>query len=221
MRKFSVFAIAFVLAVPLLAQETPDALWAKLMTGNAKFIEASTAQPPRTLSTPVFPRMPGSQTPPIAVLSCADSRVPPELIFNQTIGDLFVVRTAGNVAGPFDIASIEYAIGGDRNWTRMIVVLGHSNCGAVSSALTATASTGSTPLDALLDRIRESFVGIAPWRSDPQTLRRATDANARYAAQYLLAHSKLIREATTRDKDPVIIIPAYYDLVTGRVQKVP
>lgn len=218
MRKYFFIATALALSVPLFGQETSEALWTRLMVGNAMFVGAGGGG---ALTTNVQNRMPTAQNPRVTVLSCADSRVPPELVFNQTIGDLFVVRTAGNVAGPFDIASIEYAIGGDRNWTRMIVVLGHSNCGAVSSALTATASTGSTPLDALLDRIRESFVGIAPWRSDPQTLRRATDANARYAAQYLLAHSKLIREATTRDKDPVIIIPAYYDLVTGRVQKVP
>jgi carbonic anhydrase len=162
----------------------------------------------------------GKQSPEITVLSCADSRVPPELVFHQSVGDLFVVRTAGNIAGPFDIASIEYAIAPKQNWTKLIVVLGHSSCGAVDSALTATAPTGSNSLDALLDRIRESFVGISrPWSI--ANLKEATYANARYSAQYLVAHSAIIRGAVTRTENRIEIIPAYYDLETGRVTRVP
>jgi carbonic anhydrase len=213
MRRSFIIIAVFSLAVPLLAQPT-NALWTRLEAGNAVFIAAGKGGP---LQTNVTNRMPGGQSPEVTVLSCADSRVPPELIFNQTIGSLFVVRTAGNVASPFDIASIEYAIAAPRNWTRLIVVMGHSDCGAVKAALSGGAG-GSPPLDELLERIRESFVGLGSWSTiDP---RRATEANARYSAQYLVAHSRIIRDAVSRKENPVTIIPAYYELGTGAVRPV-
>jgi carbonic anhydrase len=216
MRKVSfILALIVAAALPLFAQtSTKPTSWDDLMNGNANFMKGG------NLTTNVGKAPYGKQSPVITVLSCADSRVPPELVFNQSVGDLFVVRTAGNVASPFDIASMEYAIASPRNWTRLIVVLGHSSCGAVESALTATSSTGSNSLDALLDRIRESFVGISrPWSE--ANLKEATYANARYSAQYLVAHSAIIRGAVTRTTDRVQIIPAYYDLETGRVTRVP
>src|SRR5437763_3345823 len=132
MRKFMLVAAVFALAVPLLGQQRATS-WSDLKSGNGRFIAAGKAG--RPLPSNVSNRMSGGQEPPITILSCADSRVPPELIFNQTIGSLFVVRTAGNVASPFDIASIEYAISAPRNWTRVIVVMGHGECGAVTAAL--------------------------------------------------------------------------------------
>ena len=215
MRRSLVIIIAvFALAAPLLAQPAPNPNWAKLEEGNENFIAAGKGG---MLQTNVTNRMPGGQKPEVTVLACADSRVAPELVFNQTIGSLFVVRTAGNVAGPFDIASIEYAIAAPRNWTRLIVVMGHSNCGAVGAALSGGPG-GSPPLDALLARIRESFVGIGPWIS--ADLKKATEANARYSAAYLVAHSQIIRDAVTRKDNPIVIIPAYYDLASGEVQRV-
>lgn len=217
MRRSWIIIAAFLLAGSLFAQQTPNPLWTQLEQSNAVFARGG------TLPINVSDRQPGGQNPPVTVLSCADSRVPPELIFNRPpwIGALFVVRTAGNVASPFDIASIEYAISPQQNapqgWTRLIVVMGHSDCGAVKAALTGGPG-GSGSLDALLERIRESFVGIRPW--SPANLRAATVANARYSAAYLVAHSRIIRDATTRAVNPVAIIPAYYDLGTGRVTRV-
>jgi len=214
MRRLLFIIIAFSLAGPLLAQSATNPLWMELHKGNEDFIAAGKNPP---LKTNVTNRMPDKQSPEITVLSCADSRVPPELVFNKTIGSLFVVRTAGNVASPFDIASIEYAIAQPRNWTRLIVVMGHSNCGAVGAALTGGPG-GSPSLDALLGRIRESFVGIGPWIS--ADLKKATEANARYSAAYLVAHSQIIRDAVSRNESPVVIIPAYYDLASGEVHQV-
>ena len=125
MRRVIVAAAAFALALPLLGQK-PATSWDDLKTGNRQFVAAGNAA--RALPMDVKNRMPGGQSPAITILSCADSRVPPELIFDQTIGSLFVVRTAGNVASTLDMASIEYAI--KNNWTRIIVVMGHSDCGA-------------------------------------------------------------------------------------------
>jgi carbonic anhydrase len=205
----------FAVALPLLGQEPiePAKSWKDLEEGNERFIHAG-----KTLLTNVSDRMHKEQKPRITILSCADSRVPPELIFNQTIGDLFVVRTAGNVASAFDIASIEYAISAPREWTYVIVVMGHSACGAVEAAV-AGKPGGSPSLDALLDRIRESFVGIGPWSIE--NLKKATEANARYSAQYLIAHSRIIRDAVHSKVDPVIVIPAYYDMETGKVTRLP
>ena len=154
------------------------------------------------------------QNPPVTLLSCADSRVPPELVFNRSIDQLFVIRVAGNVAGPFDLASIEYAIA--NGYTKLIVVLGHEECGAVRAALD-TNDPGSPSLVALVQRIRQSFVGLDHWAVDPATVRRAVEANARGSAAFLLANSKIIRDAVQSGK--VGIVVAYYNLSTGAVER--
>ncbi|HEX9459974.1 MAG TPA: carbonic anhydrase, partial [Thermoanaerobaculia bacterium] len=152
------------------------------------------------------------QDPPVTVLSCSDSRVPPELIFGRTVGDLFVVRVAGNVADPFEIASIEYAI--DKGWTKLIVVMGHEDCGAVIAALKTDDPT--TPsLVSLVQRIRESFVGLPSW-PEKDRLERGVKANARSSAAYLLAHSTVIRKAVLDKR--VGLIVAYYKLESGAVE---
>lgn len=213
-RSLIVIIVAFSLALPLSAQQQPSLIWDELIKENGKFA----AGPSLTLD--VSKRLPGGQQPAVTVLSCADSRVPPELVFNQTIGKLFVVRTAGNVASPFDIASIEYAIIQEPTWTRLIVVLGHSDCGAVKTAL-GGGTTDSTPINELLARIRESFIGIHPWSTDKPVLKQATKLNARQSAAYLVAHSQIIRAATTRIIGPVLIVSAYYDLDSGKVERIP
>jgi carbonic anhydrase len=213
MRRFLIATVLFLVTLPLFAQQQPppDATWDTMMRGNAAFMTGS-------VTTNVGNRLPGAQVPRVTVLSCADSRVPPELIFNQTIGQLFIVRTAGNIASDLDIASIEYAI--SKGWTRTIVVLGHQNCGAVMAAMN-TADPGTPTLDALVQRIRESFVGFAPWNTEePTMVRRATDANTRNSAAWLLAHSALIRSRATAATNPIVIIPAYYNLTTGQVEKI-
>ncbi|HLJ72976.1 MAG TPA: carbonic anhydrase, partial [Thermoanaerobaculia bacterium] len=119
------------------------------------------------------------QNPPVTVLSCADSRVPPELIFDRSIDQLFVIRAAGNIAGRLGIASIEYAIA--NGWTKMIVVLAHGECGAVKAAL-ERADPPSPNLVFLVQRIRQSFDSIERNPKDLTTVRRATEANARASA---------------------------------------
>jgi len=187
----------------------PNAYWQTLADGNVTFIAGSlpyTGLAAQRNATGVYP--PG-QTPPVTVLSCADSRVPPELIFGRAIGDLFVVRVAGNVAGPFDLASIEYAI--SKGWTKLIVVMGHEDCGAVVAALDPTDPT--TPsLVALVQRIRESFIGWQAWPA-PDRVERGVKANARSSAAYLLAHSEVIRNAVLQNR--VGLVVAYYNLKPG------
>jgi carbonic anhydrase len=220
MRKSRFILVAFFIAFPLLAQErfpapwpkptVPEAFWQTLMIGNATYMAGAL---PYTGLAAQRDATAGAQNPPVTVLSCADSRVPPELIFGRAIGDLFVVRVAGNVAGPFDIASIEYAIA--NNWTRLIVVMGHEDCGAVKAALDP--NDPPTPsLVALVQRIRESFE-LPNW-TGPDRTERATKANARSSAAYLLAHSAVIRNAVLEHR--VGLIVAYYNVKSGRVEEV-
>jgi carbonic anhydrase len=218
-RPISVLAVFFV-ALPLFAQTfpapwpkplNPDAYWQTLMTGNATYMAG--ALPYTGLQAQRDANV-GGQNPPVTVFSCSDSRVPPELIFGRGIGDLFVVRDAGNIASPFDIASIEYAIA--HNWTRLIVVMGHEDCGAVKAALDP--DDPATPsLVALVQRIRESFIGWPNW-TGPDRTERAIKANARSSAAYLLAHSAVIRKAVLEHQ--VGLIVAYYNLKSGKVEEV-
>jgi len=189
----------------------PEAYWQTLMTGNATYMAGAL---PYTGLGAQREASAAGQHPPVTVLSCADSRVPPELIFGRAIDDLFVVRVAGNVAGPFDIASIEYAI--DHEWTRLIVVMGHEDCGAVKAALDPD-DPGTPSLVSLVQRIRESFIGLPTW-TGPDRLERGVKANARSSAAYLLAHSTVIRKAVLEHH--VGLIVAYYNLKSGKVEEV-
>lgn len=157
----------------------------------------------------------GQQAPPVTIVSCSDSRVPPELIFNQSLGTLFVIRSAGNVVDEFGLASVEYAV--SQGYTRLIVVLSHTSCGAVVASL-GGADPSSPALTALATRIRSSFVGIPYDSRDPKNVQRAVELNAKAAAASLLAHSKIIRDAALTGKVKVVI--ANYDLTTGEVKRV-
>ena len=195
-------------------QATPPPLtpWQRLQAGNEVF-----ATQPFVVRFDVSNRLPDKQSPEVTILSCADSRVPPELVFNQGLGQLFVHRVAGNVADPFIIGSIEYGLIQRVPWTKLIVVLGHYDCGAVKEALNQT--DAGTDLNKVLDRIRESFVGIKKWDgSDKAILAEATKLNAKASAAYLVAHSARIRKAVLAGD--VQLIAAYYDLTTGRVTEV-
>jgi carbonic anhydrase len=196
--------LALCLATPAAAQ-TPDAIWQSLMDGNHAYVAGRI-----TYDHLADQRHKSAdhQNPPVTVLSCADSRVPPELIFNRSIDQLFVIRVAGNVADDFDVASTEFAIA--NGYTKLIVVLGHDSCGAVKAALDS--SEPPTPsLAVLVKRIRSS------WVQKPATLDAAIAANAKSSAKYLLDHSKVIRDAV--DSKKVAIVTAVYHLDSGVVER--
>jgi carbonic anhydrase len=199
------------MALPAFAQ-TLDTEWVSLMDGNRAFVSGRV-----TFDNLVDLRHHSAdhQNPPVTVLSCSDSRVPPELVFNRSLDQLFVIRVAGNVAGEFDLASIEYAI--TSGYTKLIVVLAHEQCGAVRAALSGS-DPSSASLTALVQRIRESFAVIDHWSLDPAVVRRAVEANARGSAAYLVAHSGIIRDAVQSGK--VRLVVAYYNLNSGLVERV-
>ena len=169
MRKFIFAASLALLSLFASAQEppSPDALWRDLMKGNQLYVQGQV----------VYGNLPslrtlwaGGQKPPVSIVSCADSRVPPEIIFGRTVGELFVVRVAGNVEDAYNIASLEYAVIPPNNWTKLIVVMGHSRCGAVEAALKGgTAPTSALGL--LVTRIQASF------KPEKPDLKAATIAN--------------------------------------------
>lgn len=207
MRKLIVVALFL---LPLFAS-AQNAMWTALTEGNAPFVKGEVE----------FPRLPAtrmtwgaSQAPPFSILSCADSRVPAELIFTRTVGELFVSRVAGNTPDTFDLASLQYAV--LNGWTRLIVVMGHSDCGAVKAAM-ATNDNGLTdPLKALVKRIRESGIERTD-KPTPEQLRAATEKNAKYAAT-LLSRSALIKEALAAKTLSIIV--AYYDVASGKAERI-
>jgi carbonic anhydrase len=215
MRRSSFALLAFLFAAQLFAQDapmTPDKLWEALLQGNKQYIAGKLTYDKLVEERKLFSE---NQLPPVTVLSCSDSRVPPELIFNQSLGSLFIVRTAGNTADEFGIASIEFAIA--NGWTKLIVVMSHTKCGAISASL-GGADPGTKALTALATRIRMSFVGIPYDSKDPANVQKATEANARAAAAQLLAASPMIRDAVLTGQ--VKIVVANYDIATGEVKKI-
>ena len=177
--------------------------WADLMRGNARYIAGHLVYSHLRSQRRAHRK---SQEPPVTILSCADSRVPPELMFDQTIGDLFVVRVAGNVVDTFNLASVEYAV--KNKWTKLIVVIGHEECGAVKAALEGH---GGTPaLDKLVEKIEDNLDHQKP------PLKEAVEINARASAKQLLAESEDIRKAV--EAGAVKLVTAYYSF-DGKVHR--
>src|SRR5215471_2911005 len=132
--------------------ESPDAIWAELMEGNKRFISGR-LKPEALVS--IRKSLTKEQHPKVMLLSCSDSRAPPDVIFDQTLGSLFEIRTAGNIAGPLGLASMEYAY--DHLGTRVLVVLGHTSCGAVTAA--CSGEKMPTPnLQAMVDQINPAVM---------------------------------------------------------------
>jgi carbonic anhydrase len=147
------------------------------------------------------------QHPYAIILSCADSRVVPELAFDSGMGEIFVIRVAGNTANNSSIASIEYAVA--HLGVNLVVVLGHESCGAVTAAI-AGGDNGYN-LNHLLAHITPAVSA-----SDDKSVNKVVKVNANMTASALAERSTILREA--RDNDGLKIIPAYYNLGSGEVE---
>jgi carbonic anhydrase len=156
------------------------------------------------------------QTPFAVVLACSDSRVPVELIFDEGLGELFVIRVAGNIVAPSQIGSIEYAaleLG-----VRLVVVLGHSNCGAIESALKALTDNqdvASPHLRSIVDSIRPA---IEPLIGGPEnvTLRKAVLANVRQSVEQLCNGSQILEQLIRSGE--LRVVGAKYSIESGEVR---
>jgi carbonic anhydrase len=159
------------------------------------------------------------QEPFAIVLGCSDSRVPAEIVFDQGLGDLFVIRVAGNIVAPSQVGSVEFAAG--RYGTRLVVVLGHSQCGAILATLEELQQpTGRQPrnLRSIVDRVRPSVEALlaTDLRHDPETLvRQAVRANIRASANHLRHGSEILERAI--ENEGLLVVGAEYSLETGVV----
>ena len=195
----------------------PSVGLARLCEGNERFVAGSLAQA-RLSEAERLGELTDGQNPFAIVLGCSDSRVPPEIVFDQGLGDLFVIRVAGNVVAPSQIGSVEFAA--KRFGTRLVVVLGHSQCGAVSATLEELerpSGSRSANLSAIVDRIRPAVEALlASGVGDPEALLdHAVRANIRHAADHL-RHGSQILEGLIESGE-LRIVGAEYSLETGVV----
>ncbi len=195
---------------------SPDAVLARLIAGNQRFARGLTAQLRRR--TPVdFAADAKGQAPMAAIVACADSRVAPELIFDQGVGDLFVVRAAGNIVsgtGPLLKGSLEFGVG--VLGCSLIMVLGHSQCGAVEAAIAKAESGEPLPgeIDGLIDLIIPSVEKSKGMPGDP--LGNATRANVQRCVGLLKGLDPIISELVKAGK--VKVVGGVYELGTGVVE---
>jgi carbonic anhydrase len=196
------------LAVPAAAEEksvsSPDGALQELMDGNRRFVEGRMTSFNDDLQI-LRGRTADKQEPFAAVLSCADSRVPVELIFDQSIGHLFVTRVAGNIASSELIASLEYGVA--VLGTKAILVLGHGNCGAVKAAIDGKAVPGQ--ISGLYRYIRPALDQAGP------NIAAAVKANAKIQTALLRESSPVLADAVKNEQ--LRIVAAVYDLATGKV----
>jgi carbonic anhydrase len=192
------------------ATGSPERLLGQLMAGNRRFLEndfptESKLEEKREL-------LKETQAPFAVILGCSDSRVIPNLIFVEGIGDLFVVRVAGNYPDDLVTASIEYSV--EHLGSRLIMVLGHQNCGAVKAVYSAIETKTSLPshLSAIESLIAPGIESVVKARG---TLRAAAEANARAAVAKLRTSSAMIGDGAHSGK--LLVIGAYYHLGSGQV----
>lgn len=203
----------------------PDEALHRLMEGNRHYVDNKLTHAAMSDSA-CRSALTQSQKPYAVILSCSDSRVPPEIIFDKGLGELFVVRVAGNIPDPVVLGSIEYAV--EHLGSTLIMVLGHERCGAVTATVEARGkSSGSRNIDAIINAIAPSV--------DPATTQCAAcrdekdcaatkkselvdcviDTNARQAAAHLTANSGILKHLVEGNKIKIVV--ANYDLDDGKV----
>jgi len=189
----------------------------RLREGNRRFIAAQPTTPP--LSSFERRALVLDQAPFAIILGCSDSRVPAELIFDQGFGDLFVIRVAGNIVAPSQVGSVEFAA--SKFGTKLVVVMGHSGCGAITAAveeLLDGATTESRNLRSIVDRVRPSVEAVIGGRRDVDRktlIRESVIANVKASVDHLRHGSELLEKLI--HSDGLAIVGAKYSLDTGIV----
>lgn len=191
---------------------------ARLKEGNRRFASRERGSDPFLSHTPLADLAAG-QNPFAIILGCSDSRVPAEIVFDQGLGDLFVIRVAGNIVAPSQVGSVEFAA--SRFGTRLVVVLGHSQCGAITATLEELqrpSENQSRNMQSIVDRVRPSVEGLlaTDLALDPdQLVEKAVRANIQSSVNHL-RHGSPVLEQLIRD-DGLVVIGAEYSLETGIV----
>ena len=189
----------------------PDAAILKLTSGNNRMVSGKLSHPHENAAWRT--EVAKGQHPFAIVVSCSDSRVPPELVFDQGLGDLFVIRVAGNVVDDPGLGSIEYAV--EHLGSQLIVVLGHERCGAVKAAVDG----GEAPahIGSLVHAIQPAVEKTADAKGD--RLDAAVRANIHRVVEQLRSSAPILSEAV--EKRHIKVVGMYYDLDTGKVETLP
>jgi len=189
---------------------------AALREGNRRFVaELDQPHPVRTRRR----ELPAGQEPLAIILGCSDARVPAEIVFDQGLGDLFVIRVAGNIVAPSQVGSVEFAAAAFG--TRLVVVLGHSNCGAIHATLEQLARPSreqSPNLRSIVNRIRpavEALIERSTGIDRDALVQQAVRANIRVSADHLRHGSEVLEQAI--EKDGLLVVGAEYSLESGVV----
>jgi carbonic anhydrase len=185
----------------------------KLIAGNKRFMAGHPVHPDETLQR--IRDLKKGQHPFAIVMSCSDSRVPPELIFDQGLGDIFSVRTAGNVVGDYELGSIEYAV--EHLDCKLIIILGHENCGAIQAFIENPTTLKN------LDHIKNIIKYIAEEDeeknlpgADKFKIDKAVKANILHGLHFIKNSEPILKPLV--DKKEVTVVGAYYDLDNGQVE---
>jgi carbonic anhydrase len=190
----------------------------RLREGNSRFVSEIRSQD-AAVSQSRRRELTTGQEPFAIILGCSDSRVPAEIVFDQGLGDLFVIRVAGNIVAPSQVGSVEFAAA--RFGTRLVVVLGHSTCGAILATLEELGRPSqdqSRNLKSIVDRVRPSVEAllVTDARHHPERLvQEAVRANIRVSANHLRHGSEVLEQLI--QEDGLLVVGAEYSLETGVV----
>lgn len=194
---------------------------AMLKEGNRRYVNSLTDANPTMQKRP---ELVNEQDPFAIILGCSDARVPVEIVFDQGLGDLFVIRVAGNVVAPSQIGSVEFAA--EKFGTKLVVVLGHSHCGAVTACVEALINPEqyySPNLQSIVDRIRPSVYNLHELATASgqdidaeELIDRSIRANVRMSVSQLKHGSRILEDLVTTGR--LLIVGAEYDLETGEVR---
>lgn len=194
---------------------------ALLQEGNRRYVKSLTDLNPTMQKRP---ELVSEQDPFAIILGCSDARVPVEIVFDQGLGDLFVIRVAGNVVAPSQIGSVEFAA--EKFGTKLVVVLGHSHCGAVTACVEALINPDqyySPNLQSIVDRIRPSVYNLHELATASgqdvdadELIDRSIRANVRMSVSQLKHGSRILEDLVSSGR--LLIVGAEYDLETGEVR---
>jgi len=206
--------------VPLMQTLTAQEALARLKEGNQRFVNNVRSMDSLLSHTRRGELASAKQSPVAIVLGCSDSRVPAEMVFDQGLGDLFVIRVAGNIVAPSQIGSIEFAAA--RFNTTLVVVLGHSQCGAILATLDELeggSGERSRNLASIVDRVRpsvETLLETDVAKDRESLVRHAVRANVRVATSQIRHGSRILEDL--HEKNGLMVVGAEYSLETGVVE---
>jgi carbonic anhydrase len=191
------------------SKEIAEKIWKDLVKGNANF---AAGKHTNVNFAAVRKSLVDGQKPEVIVLGCADSRVPPEFIFDKNLGELFVIRAAGNIADSVSLGSIEYAV--EHLHSKVLVILGHESCGAVTAAL-ANEEMPTKNLTAIVNKIAPAFEGSTVCPLGGKMNNSCVVQNVDQSAKDILKNSPIVKKAV--DEGHLTIIRAVYQLESGKV----